>query len=179
MLDLRKKKQIKKAADDILSCVHSDNEFSIDILAIVNDLRINLVPVEELDSSISGFSAVRNGKKIIGLVKSDLETERGRFTVAHELGHLTLHQNSLINYSGQEVFFRHNHGPEKYDIKEIEANYFAACILMPEDKLQKCVSELFSSNFMPASGIETLARNFKVSTTAMTVRLCDLGYNLF
>ena len=43
---------------------------------------------------------------------------RDRFTIAHELGHLTLHQNSLINYSGQEVFFRHNHGPEKYDIKE-------------------------------------------------------------
>lgn len=79
--------------------------------------------------------------------------ERQRFTIAHELGHLLLHESGNLY---RDVSFS---GPG-----EIEANKFAADLLMPMWMLDP-----FSRRYRGDVG--ALARIFQVSEQAMRIRL--------
>ncbi|MBR4153276.1 MAG: ImmA/IrrE family metallo-endopeptidase [Selenomonadaceae bacterium] len=77
------------------------------------------------------------------------------FTIAHELGHWTLHKN-LVGKRSRQI--------------EREADWFATCLLMPE----KWVREEFSEFkvWLPAEmKVDSLAKIFCVSRTAMKIRL--------
>jgi len=99
---------------------------------------------------------------------------RQRFTIAHELGHLQLHPDALF-VDG----FLARDGESSLAIKseEIEANAFAAELLMPR---QSVVTEL---NLAVEDGVgldlkrvsARLATRFKVSEQAMQYRLVNLG----
>lgn len=88
-------------------------------------------------------------------------TERARFTVAHEIGHLMLH-----DFDG--IIHRDANGQPQTTI-EREANQFAAALLMPDF----WVSTLFHKGYNEYK----LAHTFNVSLTAMGYRLSDLGLN--
>lgn len=58
---------------------------------------------------------------------------RQRFTVAHELGHLLMHRYTMPHADGKfVVHFRNAKSATGSDREEIEANRFAAELLMPE-----------------------------------------------
>ncbi len=81
-------------------------------------------PSKEETENISG--AISYDKKII-LVNDNDSDYRKRFTIAHELGHLALHEED-----GDMVDYRNNADAVRPK-KEIEANAFAAELLMPKD----------------------------------------------
>jgi hypothetical protein len=61
-------------------------------------------------------------------------------------------------------------------LKEIEANAFAAALLMPEEAVRDAVTKLRSSTAANASRVvEVLAAEFDVSADAMGYRLINLG----
>lgn len=64
-----------------------------------------------------------------------------RFTGAHELGHWVLHPNDVTLHRDRPI--KGLEGQER-DLKEKEADYFAACFLMPA----KLVTRLFRSMFI-------------------------------
>ncbi|WP_329013082.1 helix-turn-helix domain-containing protein [Streptomyces sp. NBC_01601] len=115
-------------------------------------VRVFSLPPEFAD--VDAFSFWRNGTPFIFL--STLKSpERGRFDVAHELGHLVLH--------GEE---RGLYGPAA----EKEANSFASAFLMPEDS----VMSLIPKSPLPSQIVEA-KRIWKVAAMALTYRLHDLG----
>jgi Zn-dependent peptidase ImmA (M78 family) len=59
------------------------------------------------------------------------------------------------------------------EVDEIEANAFAAALLMPESFLRQDLKKL-SIDFDDASQIEALAKRYNVSSQAMTFRLLNL-----
>jgi Zn-dependent peptidase ImmA (M78 family) len=62
---------------------------------------------------------------------------RQRFTIGHELGHLTLHHgHDLILERLVRLNFRDATSSTANDEEEIEANHFAAELLMPHDFLR-------------------------------------------
>jgi Zn-dependent peptidase ImmA (M78 family) len=63
------------------------------------------------------------------------------------------------------------------DIQEIQANTFAAALLMPEEIVLEHATNLVRSNSSIARDdiIAVLARSFDVSTEAMSYRLIALG----
>jgi Zn-dependent peptidase ImmA (M78 family) len=63
---------------------------------------------------------------------------------------------------------------EGSDFREIEANQFAACLLMPEHLVHEKVKALKSHDVEDA--VKRLARTFRVSEKAMAIRLGVLGY---
>ena len=71
---------------------------------------------------------------IIG-VNSHHHVNRRRFTVAHELGHLILHRKALAGRVHVDrrfpVLMRDSAAASGLDPREIEANQFAAELLMP------------------------------------------------
>lgn len=62
--------------------------------------------------------------------------------------------------------------------REIEANYFAMCLLLPEDLVRAEVERLAPQGFDidddPA--IVEMTKLFRVSLQLMVIRLCQLGY---
>ena len=125
---------------------------------IVEKVGLKVVPFDFPDQ-VSGV--LKKNKKAIGVNKNHHPLRR-RFTVAHELGHF------LLGHEGHEdEEFVDDKFDRPYPV-EREANLFASFLLMPK----KWVTESVEKNGMD---VETLAKEFKVSEQAMTIRLLELN----
>jgi Zn-dependent peptidase ImmA (M78 family) len=131
------------------------------------------VTVRHFNNEVSGI-LLRNGSQVIIGVERDQPPTRKRFTVAHELGHLMLHEGQEVRV---DTAFRINlRSPESStaeDVEEIESNAFAAALLMPETFIKQDVKS-FILDIDDAAQIEALARRYQVSAQAMTLRLVNL-----
>lgn len=115
---------------------------------------------------------MRNSNVLMIGVNSKQSVQRQRFTVAHELGHYILHEGISSHLDLDfRVNFRSPESSQATDVEEIEANYFAASILMPKSFLDmdNAVEALDSD-----SKVESLAKRYKVSRHAMSLRLVNL-----
>jgi Zn-dependent peptidase ImmA (M78 family) len=109
----------------------------VDVEKIAIGLGINVAKVKFSKDEISGAIKMKgkSGSPVIA-VNEDHCKERQRFTIAHEIGHFVLHSiESLHVDSTQEpVYFRDaNAVSSTTNIKEVQANQFAAELLMPRD----------------------------------------------
>ena len=119
---------------------------------------------------VSGLLS-RTGEAAIVGVNSKHPKTRQRFTMAHEFGHFLLHQD-LTSHSDTHfrVHFRDRNSSEATDVEEIEANFFAASILMPREFLDKTSApEALGDDDLVAG----LAKRFGVSGHAMSLRLVN------
>jgi Zn-dependent peptidase ImmA (M78 family) len=106
----------------------------IDIEKLADQLGATIV-LETLDSEVSG-ALYRLSENIIIAVNKDHPSTRQRFTIAHELGHFLLHQGRPVivdHLVRAHVNLRDNRSSLATEREEIEANKFAASILMPPD----------------------------------------------
>ena len=117
-----------------------------------------------------------DGSGVIG-VNSSHSVTRQRFTIAHEIGHFLLHTDEDVHIDEKRPIGRRDDlSGQAVDACEIEANQFAAELLMPESLVREFVRNL-GSNHPETSvedAIEELARTFRVSQLAMTYRLTNL-----
>jgi Zn-dependent peptidase ImmA (M78 family) len=127
----------------------------------------------DFNNEVSGVLVRRNNEIVIGVAKEQPKT-RQRFTIAHEIGHLVLHEGEEVHVDREfRVKLRSQTSSMAVDIDEIEANAFAAALLMPEALLMKDVKKL-SIDFEDASQVDSLAKRYNVSSQAMTFRLLKL-----
>jgi Zn-dependent peptidase ImmA (M78 family) len=134
-----------------------------------------LVRYAPFDGQMSGLlHRSENGNRVVIGVNSRHPTVRQRFSIAHELGHLALHEPAFQIDQHAFVSFRNSKSSTASDPHEIEANQFAAALLMPESLLRTCVDQLGENPDVEES-IRRLAQRFDVSTQAMTIRLTSLG----
>lgn len=134
----------------------------------------------DLGSNVSGVLYIQNGKGTIGYNPNDSEV-RKRFTIAHELGHFILHKinNDMFIDKKEFKLFRNEQSSTGENKMEMEANAFAAALLMPKNLLISEVKKhrLDLSGDDEDDAISILAKKFEVSLTAMTFRIDNL--NLF
>lgn len=114
-----------------------------------------------------------DGTAVIGVNALESET-RQRFTIAHEIGHLVLHDAELHVDEDFGVRFRDARSGQAVDAAEIEANQFASHLLMPAAFLRKDVRAHAVVDLDDSETIEQLARKYGVSVQAMTFRLAKL-----
>jgi Zn-dependent peptidase ImmA (M78 family) len=126
------------------------------------------------DGDLSGMAFVKDGKKIIG-VNSLHSATRQRFTIAHELAHFVLHLERLETkvHVDKGVLRRDTLAAEGTDAVEIEANTFAAELLMPRAVL---IDALGGKNLdlEDEEAIASVAKKFKVSPMALQYRMQQL-----
>jgi hypothetical protein len=138
-----------------LNVLESDLGPNISGMLIRNDSFEGITP------SASGWSVVVNAKE---------GERRKRFTVAHEIGHFMLHRNLRELQDGileDDTFYRSELG----NVRETEANRFAADLLMPVN--------LVMAAYKQNPDIKALADMFEVSEAAMRVRIDFCGRNGF
>jgi Zn-dependent peptidase ImmA (M78 family) len=168
-----RKKIIRKMVNDLLSQAEVNvPPVPLDKIAGNLNLRLRFQPY---DGELSGCIVRKDGNAIIGINSSHHEN-RQRFTLAHEIGHYLLHK-------GEEMFIdrdfrvnlRNAHSGKAENLEEIEANQFAAELLMPASLLS---DELKGKAFDLEDGsmIRKLAIRYKVSSQALSYRLVNLGY---
>jgi len=112
---------------------------------------------------------MRNGDKRFILINSRHQRGRQHFTIAYELYHLYI----------QKEFTPHvcNLGlSDQTDPREVEANYFAACFLMPRESVYAQIpKEELESKTISLATILKMEQFFAVSHVAMMVRLISLN----
>jgi Zn-dependent peptidase ImmA (M78 family) len=132
--------------------------------------ELKILYSDKLDPNISG--AIIYEENIFAIIINKLKPEtRMHFTIAHELGHYFLHKDHIINskavidgessLDGQVILYRDDNANRA--ILETEANNFAATLIMPE--------ELVKEVWYKLKEVETCAKIFKVSVSAMSIRL--------
>lgn len=157
----------KQRAKELLS---SNERFPVDIYAKAKSLGIE-IKERALEDAVSGMLLTKNDKRLIVVNSLHSET-RQRFSIAHEIGHYKLHNlPSGVFVDADPIFFRDKSGAGAP--KEIEANAFAAELLMPEVALRKFISEK-SFEVFDEDVSKQIAEYFGVSIQAITVRLMKL-----
>jgi Zn-dependent peptidase ImmA (M78 family) len=129
----------------------------------------------DMPGSADIFGAiVRRGGSVTIAVNPDQHPNRQRFTIAHELGHFFCHPSETMEHVDGDfrVAWRNTASSAGVDWKEIEANRFAAALLMPEKMLQEDVNQVA---VLDRDTLQHLAASYKVSRIAMQFRLIHLG----
>lgn len=139
---------------------------------------IDIVMLDSMPAHVSG-AIYFEAKRFMILVNTSKPEPRQYFTIAHELGHYFLHDGWLrthgdsgfVDFSnttdGQGMLLRADQ-PIEVDVqKELEANNFAAELLMPEDKVRAA--------WEVTKDIVACAEIFLVSASAMATRLEKLN----
>jgi len=142
---------------------------AVNVYRIIEENDIKLV-FEDMDDSDSGLLLIERGKATIAINKSH-HPNRQRFTAAHECGHYFLHREGDEQLFIDQAFARGATASAGTDAIEIDANQFAAELLMPEDM----VKDAAVSQSLSDLDIAMLALRFEVSEQAMTLRLVKLG----
>jgi Zn-dependent peptidase ImmA (M78 family) len=142
----------------------------IDVGAVASQLGAHVV-FEDLDDDVSGF-LLRDKSVMTIAINKDHHINRQRFTLAHECGHLHLHADKGDRlWLDKTYFFRDGSSSQGDQFAEIEANQFAAGLLMPEELIRASLSEGRSISDVD---VVRLAMQFGVSERAMTFRLISL-----
>lgn len=148
------------------------NKAPVDLEAIAEQLGAE-VRVMPLSADISGILYRQDDRKVI-VVNDAHSAVRRRFTIAHELGHLVLHRGVPVHVDDSfRVNLRSPRSSTADDVEEIEANAFAANLLMPASWL---ASELKDDtvDLNDEGEVRALAERYQVSFQAMMFRLAAL-----
>lgn len=167
----------ERGAQELLSRFNVEEPpVPVEQLAEALGVQLQFVPY---DDEMSGmlYRDKERGATVIGINSFHAPT-RQRFSIGHELGHLMLHTQRLMFV---DKLFRVARASAETDVahrrEEIEANSFAAALLMPEQFIDEALRRYSTqgSSLEGESLLRDLARRFEVSPEAMQYRLTNLG----
>lgn len=145
MNNMEKKEIASKVSKLLKDFGYKDGEdIRIDICEYANSQNFQVGESKKLPFVEDGFISLK--KYIIG-VNSFRTIEEKRFIVAHELAHYFLHRERLEN-----TIMLREHIKGK-DEEENDADYFAACFLMPHNSFIKQYNLLKLNNDLTDSDI--------------------------
>jgi len=169
----------RREALRVLEKHHRTHRLPVDIEAIAGEYAT--VAKRPLDRDVSAVLAPLEGGKWLILVNEEHVEVRQRFSIAHELGHLLLHAYTAP-HADRAFRFRDARSSEGSALEEIQANRFAAELLMPADQVLSALrtQQLDHAPETPEEDrtlqdvATNLAGRLKVSTQAMTIRISTL-----
>lgn len=155
---------IRKKADEVLIEFDMYKKAPVDVLRIC---KTNLIKVQLVVFKDENIRAVIN--------KSEKEEEYSyeiflnhklspfeqRISIAHELGHYYMHREKLDKEMIVDVY------KKAYSKSEIEADYFAKCLLLEENSVEMLWDKISDKN--------DVATIFKVTLNFLGERLKDLN----
>jgi len=131
MLDI-KKRDIRKKADQIRRNMRISNYGIMNLYKECESVGWKVIRYPLGENADLGF-AMKKDKDIIIFTNSSSRLSREIFTLAHEIGHAVLHMDKMNSFIDNGLTLSDHNTDER----EQEANYFAACLLMPEESVEK------------------------------------------
>lgn len=165
-MGLSRRSQVERCAKEVL-IQHGLYSVPVDPVDLANKLGVTVHNAKFADDSLAGLIAKRGGSAQILVEQSD-PPYRKRFSIAHELGHHFLHLLKDGHIIDRRVDMFREKQPtaaarSSHRNREVEANWFAAALLMPED--------LVRLHWAENPSVTVLARIFNVSEEAMGYRV--------
>lgn len=165
--------QAEKLAENV-----GKGEIPVNVDNIAKSLGLEVL-YAELGEDVSGLLISDGTSAQVCVQESDVRV-RQRFTIAHEIGHHFLrHQFETGEHvhvdKGNYISQRGPRASEGIDSKEVEANQFAASLLMPSKTLRQRISKMTRGGPLLDNHVTLLAADFEVSEQAMTIRLSSLA----
>ncbi len=150
----------------------------VDVEAVAESLGLPVYYDDLGDPSVSGL-LVSDGVDTAIFIKHDDASVRQRFSIAHEIGHHVLgHQfeDGQVHVDrGHIITPRDSRSSTGEDPREVEANQFAAALLMPQHVVRARATILGKGGALRDDHVVRLAEEFEVSQQAMTIRLTTLA----
>jgi Zn-dependent peptidase ImmA (M78 family) len=171
MVKNRKNEKIKQSIENLLKLVNAhEPPIPVERIARLRGVQLKYVPFE---GDMSGLLFQERGHAIIGVNELHPKT-RQRFTIAHELGHLELHSHDELHIDrNYRIHLRNERSSQAIDPAEIDANAFAAELLMPTAMIIRDLKDQ-TVDFENDELLHSLANRYKVSLQAMILRLTNL-----
>ena len=153
----------------------ADASGRVDVEAIARSVGINVI-FAALGEKVSGLLVTKPDQVTVCIQDTDTP-HRQRFTLAHELGHHVLghhfQEGGHVHVDrGNIISQRGALAAQGVDRKEIEANQFAASLLMPAATVRALVAQ--RGDTLTDLDVAELADSLDVSQLAMTIRLTTL-----
>jgi Zn-dependent peptidase ImmA (M78 family) len=141
--------------------ISSPDEIDVYKIAALRKIRIRERPLKGCDGMM-----VRKGDRVIISVRESIaDIKKKRFVIAHELGHVLLHPH--IKQSDNFSISEFERKQYQSSHPELEANYFAAELLMPESMFSDEIDHSTDPSFRE---IERLAHKFNTSLSATAIQ---------
>ncbi|HET7727343.1 MAG TPA: ImmA/IrrE family metallo-endopeptidase [Candidatus Limnocylindrales bacterium] len=164
-------KRIERLAAQVLEqWGPAERPLPVEEVARSRGIEVVFDPLESTED-VSGFYFRDGDRRVIG-VNSAHAPVRQRFTIAHELGHALLHDAQGLHLD-QAFKFRDSRSALAVDPDEMDANAFAAALLMPEDEVWEA-AEAYGLDINDDAAMRKAARHFGVSVQALSYRLANL-----
>jgi Zn-dependent peptidase ImmA (M78 family) len=167
-----RKKKISKVTGELAQLLSSGNITQLEELATVEDLPVYYDDYEEAFDGMLLYDNKDFHIHINHTKGNQPNSKRGRFTLAHELGHYFIDEHRLGLKSGS--LKPHGSLTELKDkgLIELEADYFASCLLMPEFKFKS--RSALTKKFSLAT-ITDLSDSFQASIVSTVIRFSEVG----
>lgn len=168
-----KNKFIRIQADKIREKCTTSKYGIINLFKDCEKLGYKLIRYPIGENSELGFTIKKNDDIVI-FTNSSSRLSREIFTLAHEIGHVVLHFNKNESFVDNVETISEN----DLDEKEKEANYFAACLLMPDDSVNRFLDielENFPEKELSVMDIARMMSEFNVSFDMALNRLEELN----
>lgn len=182
VLTTKRKQEIESEADNIIAKLDLKKSPFIDISSIVKndgfEISTMKMPIETTGCLFVNDSKNESEREKLIVVntvfknpdhESDVVFKKSRFITAHEYGHFILHMPK------DKPLYAHRDSDKRDEPEEIEADYFARCILMPKKYFMvfyELVNE-FGNNDKDFT-VEMLSRFFRVTKNKVKARMEDL-----
>jgi Zn-dependent peptidase ImmA (M78 family) len=149
----------------------------VDVGKVAKGLDLRIIE-QYLGDDVSGLLVTAPAGSYIVVPKDKPNGRRKRFTIAHEIGHYALGHQFVAGEHvhvdrGHRTSMRSARSSAGDDPKEIEANQFAANLLMPASMVENAAAQLGEPLY--DHDVSELANMFEVSEQAMTIRLQTLS----
>ena len=146
----------------------------VNVERIARSLEVK-VEFSPFDDGLSGMALIKDGVFVIG-VNSQHHPNRQRFTIAHELAHIVLHPEELAKavHVDKGSLRRDRVSAQGTDDLEIEANAFAAELLMPEELLSAALDKKL--DLEDPQVLESLANRFRVQPDGSAASAAHLDW---
>lgn len=160
----------------ILNAALGANRFPVKVIEVAREISANKFPDDPIafirGDNLPGFDGALypapQGKKGWGIIYNNAITSKGRmnFTLAHEFGHYLLHRLAHPKglQCGNDDFVRWD---SEYGQIELQANQFAANLLMPLDDFRR---QIEPNTDITLDQISACADRYEVSLIAAILR---------
>lgn len=168
-----RKKEIRIKADSFREKCKVSRYGIIDLFRECERCGYQLVRYPLGEETDLGFTITKDQDTVI-FTNTCSRLSREIFTLAHEIGHVILHMKSGDSFIDDSITI----SGKSTDEKEQEANYFAACLLMPSDDVERFLDleiEDFPKNSLSAMDIARIMSAFHTSFDMALNRLENLG----